>query len=224
MSSKSLSNQTPSQSYKDLIHTGNSGQGVKDNLSPLYDGSGKELPLSISKNQVSINCNGGSIQSPVINGFYEKFNIASYPRSNFTFNINSPENFIVIPSITDPFEIVPDGDPYDAYSESRWSFGFDGVEYLELKISFIYEPSFLSNFETNEFMHYQSNLMIMNSGSGYRVLPLFLSTNQIKVTSDVQNNFMWPQSPSIHTYKIDAFIDGKDLKHCYVKYIGMLTG
>jgi hypothetical protein len=64
----------------------------------------------------------------------------------------------------------------------------------------------------------------MNSGSGYRVLPLFLSTNQIKVTSDVQNNFMWPQSPSIHTYKIDAFIDGKDLKHCYVKYIGMLTG
>jgi len=224
MSSKSLSNQTPSQSYKDLIHIGNSGQGVKNTLSPLYDGSGKELPINVSQDQLSINCNGGSIQTPVINGFYEKFNIASYPKSNFTFNINSPENLIILPSITDPFEIVPDGDPYDAYSENRWSFGFDGTEYLELKIKFAYDPSFLSNFGANEFMHYQTNLMIINSTSSYRTLTSFISSSQVKVTSDIQYNAMWPGSSSIHTYKIDAFIDGKDLKHCYVKYIGMLTG
>ena len=99
----------------------------------------------------------------------------------FTFNINSPENFIVIPSITDPFEIVPDGDPYDAYSENRWSFGFDGVEYLELKIKFVYESSFLSNFETNEFMHYQSNLMIMNSGLNNLVIILLGLNNKMKL-------------------------------------------
>jgi len=222
MSSKSLSNQTPSQSYKDLIHVGNSGQGAKNTLSPLYDGSGKELPISLSQDQLSINCNGGSIQTPVINGFYEKFNIASYPKSNFTFNINSPENLIILPSITDQFEIVPDGDPYDAYSENRWSFGFDGTAYLELKINFAYDSSFLSNFGANEFMHYQTNLIIMNSTTD-RVQTSFISSSQVKITSDVQNNFMNPGYNSIHTYKIDAFIDGKDLKHCYVKYIGMLT-
>lgn len=223
MSSKSLSNQTPSQSYKDLIHTGNSGQGIKDNLSPLYDGAGKELPISISKEQISINCNGGSIRSPVINGFYEKFNIAFYPRSDFTFNINLPENLIIIPYDTNPSDVIPDGDPYDAYSENRWTFGFDGAVYLELKIKFIYETSFLSNFEANEFMHYQSNLMIMNP-SANRVLPSFISSSQINVTNDIQNNIIAPEIASIHTYKIDAFIDGKDLKHCYVKYIGLLTG
>jgi hypothetical protein len=224
MSSKSLANQTPSQSYKDLIHTGNSGQGAKNTLSPLYDGSGKELPISVSRDQLSINCNGGSIQTPVINGFYEKFNIASYPKSNFTFNINSPENLIILHSNLDHSEMVPDGDPYDAYSENRWSFGHEqGSAYLELKIKFAYNPSFLSNFGANEFMHYQTNLMIINLYAA-RTLTSFVSSSQVKVTSDFQNNMMGSSSDSIHTYKIDAFIDGKDLKHCYVKYIGVLTG
>ncbi|NPV12729.1 MAG: LamG domain-containing protein [Ignavibacteria bacterium] len=53
--SKDLTNKTPSNSYKDLVHFGNNNQGLSDStLVRLSDGRGNELPILIRKDKVVV--------------------------------------------------------------------------------------------------------------------------------------------------------------------------
>ena len=49
-----LTNQTPKDSYKDLIQIKNSNQGVNTSFNPVTDGLGNQTALSLSTSGVSI--------------------------------------------------------------------------------------------------------------------------------------------------------------------------
>lgn len=219
MSSKSLANQTPSQSYKDLIHLGNNGSGLKSSLSPIYDGDGKELPISLSSNQVEISMNGGKLESPVINGYFEKINKMSYVKSNITLNLNSFEGFIKIPDSINIDEIALDDDPYDAYNEKRWIV-IDGK--LQLYIKFDYNNSYLNNINTNnEFLYFQQNLIINNINTTYNLEVNFENNSKFNVTTKNTEYNLWGANEH-HLYRIYGYIDGNTINNIWAEYMGLM--
>ena len=45
-----ISESTPAETYKDLLHLNNSGNGADTTLRALYDGDGNATPLQLSTN------------------------------------------------------------------------------------------------------------------------------------------------------------------------------
>lgn len=219
MSSKSLANQTPSQSYKDLIHLGNNGNGLTNNLSVLYDGDGKPLPISVSSNQVSINMNGGKLESPIINGYFEKINKLGYVKSSITLNLNNFDGFIKVPEVINENEIALDEDPYDAYNQNRWII-VDGK--LRLIIRFEYNPAYLNNINTNnEFLYFQQNLIVNNRNTTYNVSVQFENNEYFNVSSKNTNYDLWGSNEH-HLYKVYGYIDGNAISNIWVEYAGLM--
>ena len=224
MSSKSLANQTPAQSSNDLLHLGNNGNGLSSNLSPIYDGDGNQLPISISKSQTDINFNGGMLESPIIGGFFEKVKKIAFPRSINVIDITNPDGLLIVPSIIDYDELVGNNDPYDPYdplAQHRWIANDDGS--VRLEFSFSYNVNFLSNIDTqNEFLYFSNNILIMNDSS-VPARASFIDSNQINVTTSNTDYLIsgYPAGAGIHVYKLHAYIGG-GLNSVLVEYSGMV--
>ena len=224
MSSKSLANQTPAQSYKDLLHLGNNGNGLSSNLSPIYDGDGNQLPISISKSQTDINFNGGMLESPIIGGFFEKVKKIAFSRSINVIDITNPDGLLIVPSMIDYDELVGNNDPYDPYdplAQHRWIANDDGS--VRLEFSFSYNVNFLSNIDTqNEFLYFSNNILIMND-CGASARAYFIDSNQINVTTSNTDYLIsgYPAGAGIHVYKLHAYIGG-GLNSVLVEYSGMV--
>lgn len=61
----SLKNKSPANTFKDILHVNNSGQGAGESQKVVRDGNGNALPMSISKSQFGGNFGNGIIQNSV---------------------------------------------------------------------------------------------------------------------------------------------------------------
>ena len=59
----SLTNKTPSESFRDLINIGSNYGGISEDLQNFTDGFGNQIPIKVSKTSLEIDFNGGELTS-----------------------------------------------------------------------------------------------------------------------------------------------------------------
>jgi len=66
---KSLGKRTPGNSYKDILHIGNNGEGISD-TSPIniFDGKGTWSGISLSRDEINLDLGHGRLQNALLGG------------------------------------------------------------------------------------------------------------------------------------------------------------
>lgn len=113
----SLKNKTPSETYADILAIGEDFNGISENSQSITDGSGSETKIKVSKTNLDIDFNGGSISSYYLKGSEcKKFivqRIAHFDSVNIL--VGQPGTNIVMAYFDpDPYveDFVYESDPY----------------------------------------------------------------------------------------------------------------
>lgn len=72
--SDSLRSVTPANSYKDIIHLNNSGDGADSTSRNMFDGDGNQLPLQLSTTKVEGDWGDGLLDNVVLRDYKKRFN------------------------------------------------------------------------------------------------------------------------------------------------------
>ena len=69
-----ISESTPAETYKDLLHLNNSGNGADTTLRALYNGDGNATPLQLSTNKVAFDAGDGVLDNVVLTDVKQTYN------------------------------------------------------------------------------------------------------------------------------------------------------